>query len=262
MYNQYFAGTIDITEIVLYLFFAFFLGLVLYLQNESRREGYPLEHDVTGEHEPTPGLFFRALPKPYPLSNGTTVYKPDDSRDSHDMAFKRTAAWSGSPIEPTGNPLTAGVGPGSYAMRADVPDMTSHGTVRIAPLRIATDYYTDPKDAQLIGFALVGTDGQSGGTITDIWVDRAEFMIRYLEVATINGDGTATGKTVLVPMTMCAVKKAAKQVRIDAVLGSQVSGAPQLVSQTQITLLEEEKIVGYFGAGYLYATAARAEPAL
>jgi photosynthetic reaction center H subunit len=262
MYNQYFAGTIDITEMVLYLFFAFFLCLVLYLQNEGRREGYPLEHDVTGEHEPTPGLFFRALPKPYLMSDGTTRYKPDDSRDNHDMSYKRTAAWSGSPIEPTGNPLTAGVGPGSYAIRADVPDMTSHGTVRIAPLRASPGFSTDTKDAELRGFGIVGVDGQSGGTITEIWVDRAEYLIRYLEVATIAADGSATGKTVLVPMTMCAVKKASKTVLLDAVLGSQVSGAPQIKSPDQVTLLEEEKIVGYFGAGYLYATSERAEPVL
>jgi photosynthetic reaction center H subunit len=262
MYNQYFAGTIDITEMVLYLFFAFFLCLVLYLQNESRREGYPLEHDVTGEHEPTPGLFFRALPKPYHLSDGTTLYKPDDMRDSHDISYKRTAAWSGSPIEPTGNPLTAGVGPGAYAIRANVPDKTSHGTNRIAPLRISPEYFTDPKDAQLVGFTMVGTDGKSGGKITDIWVDRAEFLIRYLEVATLTDDGTATGKTVLVPMTMCAVKKAAGKVQVDAVLGHQIAGAPQIASPDQITLLEEEKIVGYYGAGYMYATSARSEPVL
>jgi photosynthetic reaction center H subunit len=147
-------------------------------------------------------------------------------------------------------------------MRADVPDMTSHGTPRIAPLRVATDYSTDPLDAQMRGFTMVGTDGKSGGIITDIWVDRSEFQVRYLEVATINDDGTTTGKTVLVPMTMCAVKKAAGKVQLDAVLGHQISGGPQLRNADQITLLEEEKIVGYFGAGYLYATNDRLEPIL
>ena len=263
MYNQYFAGTIDITEMVLYLFFAFFLCLVIYLQNEGTREGFPIEDDVTGKIESNNGFFFRAAdPKAYLMSDGTTRMKPDGIRDTHDMSFKRTAAWSGSPIEPVGNPLTSGVGPGAYAIRADVPDMTSHGSVRIAPLRIAPDYFTDPKDAQLVGMALVGNDKKCGGTITDIWVDRAEFLIRYLEVATINTDGTGTGKTVLVPMTMCAVKKATKTVLLDAVYGHQVAGAPQLANPNQITLLEEEKCVGYFGAGYLYATKEMVEPLL
>jgi photosynthetic reaction center H subunit len=263
MYNQYFAGTIDITEMVLYLFFAFFLCLVIYLQNESTREGFPIEDDVTGKLETNNGFFFRAVdPKDYLMSDGTVLKKPDGVRDTQDISFRRTAAWPGSPIEPTGNPLTAGVGPGSYALRANVPDVTSHGDVRIAPLRVSPDYYTDPKDAQLVGMTLVGNDKKPGGTITDVWVDRAEFLIRYLEVATINADGTTTGKTVLVPMTMCAVKKATNTVHLDAVNGHQVAGAPQLANPNQITLLEEEKCVGYFGAGYLYATKELAEPLL
>ena len=262
MYNEFFAGTVDITVIVLFTFFAFFLGLVIYLQKESMREGYPLEHDVTGEHEATPGFFYRADIKPYPMSDGTTLYKPDFVRDTHETSSKRTAAWSGSPIEPTGNPLTAGIGPGAYAMRADVPDIDCHGVPRLAPLRIATGYSTDARDAELRGFTMTGTDGVSGGLITDIWVDRAEFMVRYLEVATIHEDGTTPGQTVLVPMNMCVVKKASKSVRLDAVLGHQISGAPQLRNPDQITLLEEEKLFGYFGAGYMYATADRAEPVL
>jgi photosynthetic reaction center H subunit len=262
MYNKVFFGTFDITVMVLYLFFAFFLGLVLYLQAESTREGFPVEDDVTGKKEGEAGLFFRALPKPYNMADGSTRYKPDYQRDSHEMSYRRTAAWSGAPIEPVGNPLTAGVGAGAYAIRADVPDMTNHGQTRIAPLRLATDYFTDPLDAQLRGMPLVGKDGKAGGTIADIWVDRSEFLIRYLEVATIDGAGDATGKTVLVPMTMCSVKKAAGKVQLDPVLGSQVAGAPQLANPNQVTLLEEEKIVGYFGAGYFYATADLAEPLL
>ncbi|WP_085340012.1 photosynthetic reaction center subunit H [Aquidulcibacter paucihalophilus] len=260
MYNYYFAGTVDVTEIVLYVFFGFFLMLVLYLLREGRREGFPLEHDVTGELEPTPGVFFRALPKTYNLPDGSKLVKPDNSRDTHATQFKRTAAWSGSPIEPDGNPLTSGIGPGSYAMRADKPDMTNHGTTRLAPLRIATDYSIDKKDPDLRGMALVGLDGATGGIIKDIWVDRAEFLVRYLEVDVTSEGGAA--KHVLVPMTMCVVQKNLNRVRLDAVLGSQVAGAPTLANPDQVTLLEEEKIVGYFGAGYLYSTPARSEPAI
>lgn len=262
MYNKIFFGTFDITVLVLYLFFAFFLGLVLYLQAESTREGFPLENDVTGEQEPVPGIFFRALPKPYDMADGTTLLKPDGVRDTHEVSYRKTAVWSGAPIEPVGNPLTAGVGPGSYAMRADVPDMTTHGITRIAPLRIAPDYYIDPLDAQLRGMKLVGKDGKAGGTITDVWVDRSEFLVRYLEVATIDATGIPTGQTVLVPMTMCSVKKATNSVRLDPVLGSQIADAPKLANANQITLLEEEKLVGYFGAGYLYATSDQVEPIL
>jgi photosynthetic reaction center H subunit len=255
MYNKFFAGTIDITEMVLYLFFAFFFFLVMYLLREGRREGFPVEHDVTGELEPMPGIVFQATPKTFAFADGTTSQKPDMVREDHATSFKRTAPWSGSPIEPTGNPLTAGIGPGAYANRADRPDMTSHGTVRIAPLRASPEFFIDKQDIELRGLPLLGTDGVQAGIIADIWIDRAEYMVRYLEIA-LNDTKAAN---ILVPMTMCVVQKAARSVRLDAVLGSQVAGAPVLANDNQITLLEEEKIVGYFGAGYLYATPERSE---
>ena len=40
------------------------------------------------------------------------------------------------------------------------------------------------------------------------------------------------------------------------------AGAPSIASPDVVTFLEEEKIVAYFGAGYLYATPARSEPYL
>ena len=232
--------------------------LVLYLLREGRREGFPIEDDVSGALESTPGGLFPASPKTFKLADGTKLVKPDNSRDTHATQFKRTAPWSGSPIEPDGNPLSAGIGPGAYAVRADKPDMTNHGTTRIAPLRIATDSSIDKKDPDLRGFALVGLDGSAAGVIKDIWVDRAEFLIRYLEVDVTPEGGTT--KHVLVPMTMCVVQKNLNRVRLDAVLGSQVGDAPTLANPDQVTLLEEEKIVGYFGAGYLYSTPARSEP--
>jgi photosynthetic reaction center H subunit len=258
MYNEFFAGTIDITEIVLYLFFGFFFFLVMYLLREGRREGFPLEHDVTGELEPMPGIVFESLPKTFNYADGTSSQQPNGKRDTQVLAYKRTAPWSGSPIEPDGNPFTAGVGPGGYALRADRPDMTNHGTTRLAPLRLSPEYFIDKQDIELRGLPLVGTDGVQAGTISDIWIDRLEFMVRYLEV-TLDG---VPAPTILVPMTMCVVQKAQKRVRLDAVLGSQVAGAPVLANPDQVTLLEEEKIVGYFGAGYLYATPERSESLL
>lgn len=36
-------GYIDVAQVVLYIFWAFFFGLVIYLLRENKREGYPLE---------------------------------------------------------------------------------------------------------------------------------------------------------------------------------------------------------------------------
>ena len=38
---------VDVAQLVLYLFWIFFAGLVYYLTVESKREGFPLETDRT-----------------------------------------------------------------------------------------------------------------------------------------------------------------------------------------------------------------------
>ena len=42
------APYVDVAELALYSFFGFFLALVFYLRREDRREGYPLEDDISG----------------------------------------------------------------------------------------------------------------------------------------------------------------------------------------------------------------------
>ena len=44
------SSSIDLAEILFTLFWLFFIGLVLYLHRESKREGYPLESDNEGVH--------------------------------------------------------------------------------------------------------------------------------------------------------------------------------------------------------------------
>jgi photosynthetic reaction center H subunit len=259
MYDRIFAGTFDLTVLVLYAFFAFFGALVLYLLREGRREGFPLEHDVTGRLESVPDIMLSAEAKTFILPTGGSVQKPDGLRDVHVVNLRRTAAWSGSPFEPEGDPMTAGVGPGAYAMRADRPDVSSHGETRLAPLRIAGDYHIDARDPDLRGMTIFGVDGVAGGVVSDIWVDRAEFLVRYLEIAPT---GAVPGHTVLIPMAMCTLNRKARNVSTDSVRGDQIAGAPTLANPTQVTLREEERIVAYYGAGYLYASPKRSEPVL
>jgi len=256
MYNAFFSGDIDVTEIVLTVFVLFFAGLIVYLRREDRREGYPLEDDVTGALEPRGGLLFAAQPKTFILAHGD-VMKPNASRDSEHLAAKRTSPTPGSPIEPTGDPLLAGIGPGSFARRAKRPDMLIHHGVKIAPLRAAPGFSLDPKDPDPMGMTVVGADGVAAGTVSDVWIDRGEYMIRYIEVALTTG-----GKPVLVPMPMVDVQRSKKTIKVAAVLGSQFAKAPTLESPDQITFDEEERVAAFFGGGYLYATASRTEPLL
>ena len=50
------------------------------------------------------------------------------------------------------------------------------------------------------------------------------------------------------------------QVVIDAINASDFAAAPVPGTAGQITFYEEERIVAYFGGGYLYANKARQEP--
>jgi photosynthetic reaction center H subunit len=256
MYNAFFSGNIDVTEVILTSFFLFFIGLILYLRREDRREGYPLEDDVSGRLEPSGGLLFAAKPKTFILAHGEGVIsRPNGVRDGRELAATRTSRAPGSPIEPIGDPMLAGVGPGSFAIRAKRPDMLLHHVLKIAPLRAAEVFSIDPKDPDPRGMKVIGADGAVAGVVSDVWIDRGEYMIRYLEV-TLDG----TGRQVLVPMPMAVVQKSRRTVRVDAILASQFALAPTLENPNQITFDEEERVAAFFGGGLLYATAARSEP--
>jgi len=258
MHNLEFAGAIDVCAVILSAFVLFFIGLIIYLRREDRREGYPLEDEVSGRLEASGGLFFTAQPKTFQLANGDGILtKPDGSRDSAEVAATRTSRAPGSPLVPVGNPLLAGVGPGAFASRAKRPDILLHHAVKIAPLRASEGFSIDPRDPDPRGMEVVGADGVAAGAISDVWVDRGEYLIRYLEVE-LAGDG----KRVLIPMPMATIDKPKRTVRVRALLGSQFSLAPTLENPNQITFDEEERVSAFFGGGLLYATAARSEPYL
>jgi photosynthetic reaction center H subunit len=259
MYNASFFGTFDMTSLVFSVFVLFFVGLIIYLRREDRREGYPLEQDVSGGLEPSGGLFFTATPKTFILPHGHgLLVKPNSARESQAVNAVRTSRAPGSPLEPAGDPMLAGVGPGSFAERARAPDLTFHGAPKIVPLRVATDFSVDAEVCDPRGMTVVGVDGAKGGVVTDVWVDRSEYMVRYLEVSVATIDGAA--KSVLLPMTMAVVSKAGKTVKVDAITGAQFAQVPGLENPDQITLYEEERVTAYYGGGLLYATPGRSEP--
>lgn len=256
MSNVILVGGLDVAELTFYLFAGFFLGLIVYLRREDRREGYPREEDLTGQLLADGGYFAKAEPKTFKLPFDRGMPSVPNSHDRDAMPQNITGrAFPGTPFEPTdANPLSSGVGPGSYAMRADVPDVDMHNRPRIVPMRVDGHLNVHVNDTDPRGLPVVGYDKVVAGTVRELWVDRAEHVIRYLEVALTDG-GTA-----LLPMAMARVNK--RFVDTDAITAAQFSGAPQLASMDQITLLEEDKVQAYVGAGYLWATKARSEPLL
>ena len=254
MSNVILVGGLDIAELTFYLFFLFFLGLVWYLNRESRREGYPLEHDISGHVGEDVGRLDYSAKKVFKLPHGIGTYIPEDVPRDAMPTNVHPRVYAGTPLDVIGEPLGSGVGPGSYAMRADRPDLDMFGRTRIVPMALADHVTVVAQDVDPRGLPVIGLDGLVAGTVRDLWVDRAEHVIRYLDVA-LTGGGTAT-----LPMPMARVSK--KGVVSDAITAAQFVGCPQLRSPEQITLLEEEKVQAYFGAGYLWATPDRSEPYL
>jgi photosynthetic reaction center H subunit len=109
------------------------------------------------------------------------------------------------------------------------------------------------QDVDPLGLPVWGADKQIAGTVCDLWVDRMEMMFRFAEVQLTGSD-----KRVLLPMTFARIKKDGTHVQ--AILAHQFANVPQTKSNEQITLLEEEIITAYYGAGTLYATPERQEP--
>ena len=248
----------DVAQVVLYAFFAFFAMLIWYLRREDRREGYPLESEATGRAGDR-GFMLVPSPKTFLLANGSIVKKPNFERDTRVLNAVKLAPWPGAPLVPTGNPLTAGVGPGAYAMRADVAEHMHDGRELIVPMRIATNYAVAAEDADPIGYDAVGADFVVGGRIVDLWIDRAESVLRFYEIET---GAAGAGHRVLLPVTFARVDAGAGRINVQALRGEQIAGVPATKSPDKVTMLEEEMIMAYYGAGTLYATPRRAEPLL
>lgn len=249
-------GNIDLAEILFTLFWVFFIGLVLYLHRESKREGYPLVSDRS-PHITVQG--FPAIPKPktYRLESGRTVMAPREQPEE-DPAVEPAAPYPGAPFDPVGDPMLAAVGPGSYANRPDIPEVTLDGKPRIVPMRTDTSLVVDRRDVDPRGMELVGADDETVGTITDLWIDLAEPQIYFLE-ATAKGE---VGRSIIIPFGFAEIDKRANKIRVNALYAKQFDDVPQLASPDSITLLEEDKIMGYFGGGLMYADDTRAEPYL
>jgi photosynthetic reaction center H subunit len=241
--------SLDVAQLVLYGFWVFFAGLIFYLVRENHREGYPMEND----HGITRGWPIPS-PKTYLLPNGHELQVPRSGQTERALNATPVHRWAGSPVEPTGNPLLAGVGPGSWCEREDEPDLDALGKPKILPLRVLPDYGVDAKDFDPRGAEVLGADGEVAGFVSDLWLDTADVLFRYLQVS-VKGNG----RQVLLPMTFARVKRG-QPVRVHALHGHQFADVPGQKSPDTVTVLEEEKIVAYFGAGMLYADAERAEP--
>ncbi|MFO6447776.1 photosynthetic reaction center subunit H [Erythrobacter sp. NE805] len=258
MNAAYIVGTFDVAELAFLTFLGFFIALVFYLNRESRREGYPLEDEDTGRIHPI--KITDGDKKVFQLPNGRGTYVPEDvARDDINVPAVQAFRAAGAPLVPTGNPMIDGMGPAAWANRSKYPDLTFDGRPRIVPIAQSHELVIAPNDPQLVGWTVIGADKQVVGKVSDVWVDQAEHIIRYLEVE------TTSGKKVLAPMPVAVVQTKGffgdrpELVEIDAITAAQFEDVPAIETAGIITRYEEDRIQAYFGGGYMYATPERSE---
>lgn len=249
-----FTGYFDVAQVVLYVFWLFFAGLIYYLHREDKREGYPLESERHTGRYPVQGFPAMPAPKTYLLANGHTVTAPRAERDTRPIMARPMSGATGSPLVPTGNPMIDAVGPASYALRAEHPDVMLDGNPLMVPMRLTPTYKIAMEDPDPRGMPVFGADRKIAGHVHDVWVDRAEPQIRYLEIK------LPVGKLVLVPVQFSKFNVSKGWVEVKSILSTQFADVPALTNPDQITLREEDKISAYYAGGTLYATPARSEP--
>lgn len=260
MENAFF-GNFDLASLSIWLFWIFFALLIYYLQTENMREGYPLENE-DGSPAPNQGPFPVPDKKTFrlPHGRGDVVVPSPENENEHrrtDLGevMEATAVPNGYPYEPVGDAMLTGVGSGSWTPRRDEPELDGHGHAKIVPMAQTESYHVsagrDPR-----GLTVVAGDGEEVGTISDMWIDAPEQLVRYLEIELDEAHG---GGKRLVPIHFCQIWR---RVKINSIYGKHFAGVPLTKSSTQITKLEEEKISAYYGAGILYADEKRAEPLL
>ena len=249
-----FFGEFDLASLSIWLFWIFFAGLIIYIQRENMREGYPLEND-DGTEAPNQGPFPVPSDKTFILPNGRgeVTVPSGQAPERSSIALRQTSPVNGFPLEPTGDPMLDGIGPASWAPRRDAPELDGHGHPKIIPMSTKEAFSVkagrDPR-----GLPVMSGDGEVVGRITDMWIDEPEQMVRYLEYTLDAKWGTGNR---LVPLTMARIGK--DKVTIRSIYGKHFGTVPQHASSTQVTSLEEDKICGYYGGGTLYADAARQE---
>ena len=257
-----FTRYVDVAQISLYVFWAFFAGLVFYLRREDRREGYPLvSQDAQAGRRGVGGFPLIPGPKIFRKPDGGIALAPQTGPPDGPLAALPAGRFPGAPLIPTGNPLIDGVGPASWVDRVDEPDKTLDGDNRIVPLRLVPEYYVSRHSSDPIGWTVVGADRAVAGIVRDLWVDESEKNVRYVEIA-LDAAVAADCHHVLIPENFVRYRRRQLRVIVRAILASQFADVPVLRHPDQVTFREEDRLVAYFGGGSLYATPARQGPLL
>ena len=240
-----FFSNFDIAQLSLYLFWAFFIGLVIYLQKENMREGYPLENEQSNTAH-NQGMYPLPSPKTFKLMHGRgEVNVPNDKGETRKLKLEIKNVANGSPLYPTGDPMDDGLGAAAWAERRDVPELDGHGNPKIRPMSSLKGYEVSAgKDPR--GMDVVSADKVTVGKVTDMWIDVPEQFVRYLELEL--KDGTKR----LLPMPLSKINN--NSIDVHSLYGKHFKKVPTIKKSKEVTMLEEEKVSAYYTGGKLYAS--------
>lgn len=241
-------GGVDVAQLCVVAFFLFFIGLVLTLRREDKREGYPLK-DPAGRPDQ---LGFPEPPKPkvFHLMEGglTTAPHPEEEEA---LPARPLALKPGFPLAPTADPLLGALGPAAFAQRKDEPLIMSEDKIQVLPLRLLPEWSLVWEDLDPRGMIVVGAEGTPYGTVADVWIDRSVKILRYLEIAL---DGVeAPARRVIAPIYFADINPRRKRVKLIGVPGRRLLEAPGLATGDRITAREEDRVNAFYAGAKFYA---------
>ena len=243
---------IDLPQVAFWLFFLFFLGLVYHNRRWDKREGYPMKASPFSS-ETSLGFPEPPLDKEiYQLNEGGTTSAPHFYEQAPVQA-QPLYQFAGTPLSPLGNPLLAGIGPGSYVLKRDAPMLTEGGELLLQPLRLLHEWSVPVGEADCRGMTVFDWRWKKVGTVRDVWVDRGIKIIRMLEIAVdASFDPHPEAGPLLVPIYHTIVREDAREVRVTALRFDQFADVPRPASFDQITGREDERLNAYYAAGNFY----------
>lgn len=243
---------IDLPTLAVWIFILFFVGLVFWLQVQSKREGYPLRASpfTTESMDGFPPPPEKALT--YLLNEGGTTEAPHYYPQPPTTAVP-VHRFDGTAFSPVGNPLLAGIGPGSWVMKKDAPALTERGDLLLQPLTLLPEWSIEAADADPHGMIVFDRRWTEIGRVTEVWIDRGSKIVRMLEVQLHDEfrAGQMPGR-ILVPIFQTAIKEKARTIRVAALWAHQFADVPIPARPDMITGPEEERLNAYYAAGEFY----------
>ena len=247
----------DIPTIASWLFILFFVGLVFWLQRESKREGYPLRAspftDELMEGFPPPPEDRRT----YVLNEGGTTQSPHYYEPGPTSAEPMERFMDGTAFAPVGNPLLAAIGPGAWVQKKNEPALTERGHLLLQPLAELPEWSIAKADADPRGMAVFDWRWNPVGQVTEVWIDTGIKIVRFLEVE-LSAEPNVRR---LVPIYHTHILEHSRKIRVTALWAHQFAGIPMPAEHSVITGPEEERLNAYFAAGEFYRDSPLTAPA-